>query len=54
MYKSKIYFIIGFIAFQLGACMIHIGLGVMLLGAWLFVGSYLEFEENYKDGDEND
>jgi high-affinity Fe2+/Pb2+ permease len=54
MDKSKIYFAIGFIAFQLGACMIHIGLCVMLLGAWLLVGSYLEFEENYKDGDEND
>ena len=49
MKKSKIYFIIGFIAFQLGACMIHIGLGVMLLGAWLLFGSYIEFEDNYED-----
>ena len=54
MDKSKIYFAIGIIAFQLGACMIHIGLGVMLLGAWLLLGSYIEFEDNYKDGDEND
>ena len=54
MKKSKNYFIIGFIAFQLGACMIHIGLGVMLLGAWMLLWSYMEFEDNYKDGDEND
>jgi high-affinity Fe2+/Pb2+ permease len=54
MDKSKIYFAIGFIAFQLGACMIHIGLGVMLLGAWMLLYSYIEFEDNYKDGDEND
>ena len=54
MDKSKIYFTIGFIAFQLGACMIHIGLGVMLPGVWLLLGSYVEFEDNYKDGDEND
>ena len=54
MDKSKNYFIIGFIAFQLGACMIHIGLGVMLLGAWLLLGSYIEFEDNFKDGDKND
>jgi hypothetical protein len=54
MDKSKIYFAIGIIAFQFGACMIHIGLGVMLLGAWLLLGSYIEFEDNYKDGDEND
>ena len=54
MDKSKNYFIIGFIAFQLGACMIHIGLGVMLLGAWLLLGSYMEFEDNFKDGDKND
>ena len=54
MDKSKIYFAIGIIAFQLGACMIHIGLCVMLLGAWLLLFSYIEFEDNYKDGDEND
>ena len=49
MDKSKIYFIIGLIAFQLGACMIHIGLGVMLVGVFLLIGSYLKFEENYED-----
>jgi len=48
MDKSKIYFTIGFIAFQFGACMIHIGLCVMLLGAWLLLYSYIEFEDNYK------
>ena len=49
MKKSKIYFAIGFIAFQLGACMIHIGLGVMLIGAWMLFSSYMEFEDNYED-----
>lgn len=52
MKKSDIYLCIGIIALQLGACMIHIGLGVMLLGAVLLVGSYLEFEENYEDKEE--
>ena len=54
MKKSNIYFSIGVIALQLGACMIHIGLCIMLLGAWLLLFSYIEFEDNYKDGDEND
>ena len=54
MKKSKNYFIIGFIAFQLGACMIHIGLGVMLLGAWMLLWSYMEFEENYEDKKEEE
>ena len=49
MKKSKIYFTIGFIAFQLGACMIHIGLGLMLFGALMLFYSYLEFEENHED-----
>lgn len=54
MKKSKIYFTIGIIAFQLGACMIHIGLGIMLLGAFLLGCSYLEFEENYEDKKEEE
>ena len=49
MKKSNIYFSIGVIALQLGACMIHIGLGVMLVGVFLLIGSYLKFEENYED-----
>ena len=49
MKKSKIYFSIGVIALQLGACMIHIGLGLMLLGAWMLFRSYMEFEDNYED-----
>lgn len=49
MKKSKIYFSIGVIALQLGACMIHIGLGLMLLGAWMLFSSYMEFEDNYED-----
>ena len=49
MKRCKIYFSIGVIALQLGACMIHIGLGLMLLGAWMLFNSYLELEENYED-----
>ena len=47
--KFKIYSSIGVIVLQLGACMIHIGLGLMLLGAFLLVGSYFEFEKNHED-----
>jgi len=49
MKKSNIYFSIGVIALQLGACMIHIGLGLMLFGAWMLFSSYMKFEENYED-----
>ena len=54
MEKSKIYFTIGIVLLQYGACLIHWGLGLMLLGVWLLLGSYMEFKDNYKDGDEND
>ena len=52
MKKSKIYFCTGIIALQLGACLIHLGLGLMLLGALLLFCSYMEFEENYEDKEE--
>lgn len=55
MDKEKIYFTVGIVAFQCGACMIHWGLGLMLLGAWLLLCSFIEFEKNqeYED-DESD
>ena len=52
MDKEKIYFTVGIVAFQCGACMIHWGLGLMLLGAWLLLGSFIEFEKNQEDEDD--
>ena len=49
MNKEKIYFTVGIVAFQCGACMIHLGLGLMLMGAWLLLGSFIEFEKNQED-----
>ncbi len=49
MDKEKIYFTVGIVAFQCGACMIHWGLGLMLMGAWLLLGSFIEFEKNQED-----
>ena len=54
MNKENIYFTVGIVAFQCGACMIHWGLGLMLLGAWLLLGSFIEFEKNNKDDEEGE
>ena len=54
MNKEKIYFTVGIVAFQCGACMIHWGLGLMLLGAWLLLGSFFEFQKNNESEDEDD
>lgn len=49
MKLEKIYLCAGVVAFQVGACMIHYGLGLMILGVFLLLSSYLEFEENEKE-----
>ena len=54
MKKSKIYFAIGIMLFQFGACLIHRGLGIMLFGALILFYSYLEFEENHEDKKEEE
>lgn len=43
--KEKIYLIVGFGLFTSGACMIHIGLGVIILGALFLFASYEEFKK---------
>ena len=53
MNKEKIYFTIGFVAFQCGAFMIHYGLGLMLLGVWLLVCSFIEYDK-HQDEEEDD
>jgi hypothetical protein len=52
MKRSRIYFSLGIILLQVGACMIHYGLGLMMAGAFLLFCSYMEFEENHKDEEE--
>ena len=42
MKNSDIYLITGIIVFYLGACVIHYGLGLMLLGGLLLFISYME------------
>jgi hypothetical protein len=54
MNKEKIYFTVGIIAFQVGACMIHYGLGLMLLGVWLLLGSFIEYDKNHQDEEEDE
>jgi hypothetical protein len=54
MNKERIYFTVGIIAFQVGACMIHYGPGLMLLGVWLLLGSFIEFEKNQEDEDDEE
>ena len=49
MRKSKIYLFTGIIALQLGACMIHSGLGLMLIGGLLLFGSYMEYNKDNKE-----
>ena len=43
MKKEVIYLVVGCCVFQCGALMIHLGLGLMFLGALLLFGSYIEF-----------
>ena len=52
MNKEKIYFTIGIVAFQCGAFMIHYGLGLMLLGVWLLVYSFIEYDKHHPDEEE--
>lgn len=50
MKKSRFDFILGFLLIQVGACWIHKGLGLIILGVYFMVCSYVEFE-NIKDED---
>ncbi len=54
MNKEKTYIMIGAVLIQCGACMIHFGLGIILLGAWFLIGSYFEFEKSIDDDDIKD
>ena len=54
MKESKIYFTIGIVLLQCGAFLIHWGLGLIFIGAWLLLGSYVEFEDNYEDKKEEE
>lgn len=51
MKKSKLYFTVGFICVQAGACIIHFGFGLIILGLWLLLVSYIEFEEQNENDD---
>lgn len=53
MKKEKMFLIVGTVAFFYGSCMIHFGLGLMLLGALLILFSYIEFNENHKTEEED-
>ena len=49
MKKSDICLCTGIIALQLGACLIHYGLGLMLLGGFLLFCSYMEYNKDNKE-----
>ena len=51
--KEKIYFFCGTVALGIGASMIHYGLGIMLVGALLLLGSYIEFEKRMEDNSDD-
>ena len=52
MKKSKFDFILGFLIIQIGACWIHKGLGLIILGVYFMVCSYIEFEEENDEGNQ--
>ena len=54
MNKEKIYLNLGIIAFQFGACMIHWGLGLMVLGGFLILGAFIEYDNNHPDEEEDE
>ena len=54
MNKEKIYLNLGIIAFQFGAFMIHWGLGLMVLGGWLILAAFIEYDKNHPDEEEGE
>jgi hypothetical protein len=52
MNKEKLLFLAGVACVQTGACMIHYGLGLIILGTWLLIGSYIEYEKENEEEEE--
>ena len=54
MSKENALFLAGMACLEVGAILVHPGLALMVLGGWLLIGSYFEYEKNNPDEEEDE
>ena len=54
MSKENVLFVAGMACLGAGAYLVHPGLALMVLGVWLLIGSYFEYEKNNPDEEEDE